>query len=207
MHNKDFLEKEYTIKPTLHWFEEPIEVTYLDDTFSRYITPKPYITSNRIKNIAEIKEESNVKIDKIKTSRPDEYVLICRNKKDLELEKILTTLSAMKNQLVYETLHYVPYSVPEIQCKMTPQVKSNLITVGKKLRMYGKRIPIIPNFDEYGNRLPDQIEILEGKGIEIIIVDPKEYKELYLEIKVTKKLSSCSDPDWWKELSDDWLPS
>lgn len=132
-------------------------------------------------------EELKVKIDKIQSSREGEHIMTCQNKDDLKQENILVTISAVKGKLMFEI---APIHVKEIICSMTPQVRANLVAAGKRLRMYGKKAPIIPSFDEYGNRLPDQIEIGDSKGITVNIVDPKEYGELYFELKAMEFPSS-----------------
>ena len=53
----------------------------------------------------------------------------------------------------------------------------------KKLKMYGKKRPIIARFDEYGNRLPDEIDLGTSQGITLKIVDPEKYGIFYFELK------------------------
>ena len=126
------------------------------------------------------KEEARVKMISHKSIDGHEHVVLCNEVRDLLPEKVLTTVSAAKGRLMFEI---APIHIKEIQCKMTPHVKNNIIEASKKLKMYGKKSPIIPSFDEYGNRLPDQIEIGDNKGIIIKIVDSKEYGDLYFELK------------------------
>lgn len=116
------------------------------------------------------KEEAEVNI--ISRDYPGgEHAVICDTVLDLLPEKILTTISAVKGKLMFTI---APVHIKEIQCKMTPDVRNNIIEASKKLKMYGKKSPIIPSFDEYGNRLPDQIEIGGSKGITVQIIDPQD---------------------------------
>ena len=50
---------------------------------------------------------------------------------------------------------------------MTPETKQHIILAGKRLAMFGKKKPIIANFDEFGRRLPDVLNVIEG--VKIII--------------------------------------
>ena len=125
-------------------------------------------------------EEGKVNVISKKSADKHEHIVCCEDMIDLSVERVLTTLSAVKGRLMYEI---APIHIKEIQCKMTPLVKSHIITASKKLRMYGKTSPIVPSFDEYGNRLPDQIEIGDSRGITIQIVDPKSHGEVYFELK------------------------
>lgn len=149
-------------------------------------------------------EEEKVKVDKIVSSHEEEHIMACQNKDDLIPENILVTMSAVKGKLMFEI---APIHIKEIICCMTPQVKTNLITAGKRLRMYGKKAPIIPSFDEYGNRLPDQIEIGNSNGIIVNIVDPKDYGEWYFELKAVELPNvdyKLYDTDTW--IKDDEFP-
>lgn len=104
----------------------------------------------------------------------------CDFTEDLQPDKILKNLSIMKSELYMEL---VPARVGSVECCMTPAVKRNLITAGRRLAMYGKKPPIIARFDEYGRRLPDQINLETLQGVTIKIVDPDLYGELYLSFK------------------------
>lgn len=128
-------------------------------------------------------EELKVNVISRKSEKDNEYIVFCRDILDLSTERILTTLSATKGRLMFDI---APVHVKEVECKMTPSVKKNIIEASKKLKMYGKKTPIIPSFDEYGNRLPDQLEIGDDRGITVKIVDPEEYGECYLELKATE---------------------
>ena len=125
-------------------------------------------------------EEAKVNIVSKKSTNKNEHIVFCKDSSDLSVERILITLSAAKGKLM---LDIVPIHIKEIQCKMTPIVKKHIIEASKKLKMYGKKSPIIPSFDEYGNRLPDQIEIGDSKGIIVKIVEPEEYGDTYFELK------------------------
>ena len=141
------------------------------------------------------KEEAGVKMISRKSIDRQEHIVLCNEVLDLLPEKVLTTLSAIKGRLMFEI---APIHIKEIQCKMTPHVKNNIIEASKRLKMYGKKSPIIPSFDEYGNRLPDQIEIGDSKGIIIKIVDSKEYGDLYFELKAIEFSTANYSPTDWK---------
>lgn len=108
------------------------------------------------------------------------FAVNCKNPRDFELDKILKNLSIMKSRLMMECM---PVHLRNIECKMTPQVKDNLIKAYKKCNMYGKSLPFVARFDEYGNRLSDQINIETLEGMTIQIVDPEHYGEFYLEFQ------------------------
>lgn len=128
-----------------------------------------------------LKEEiGNVKIDEIKSSNPSEHIFACQNKEDLSIDNILTTLSAVKGRLMFDI---APVHVKEIICSVTPKVRDNILKASKKLKMYGKEMPIVACFDEYGKRLDDKIEIGAVSGITLKVIDPEEYGELYYELK------------------------
>lgn len=128
-----------------------------------------------------LKEEiGNVKIDEIKSSNPSEHIFACQNKEDLSIDNILTTLSAVKCRLMFDV---APIHVKEIICSVTPKVRDNILKASKKLKMYGKRMPIVACFDEYGKRLDDKIEIGAVSGITLKVVDPDVYREYYYELK------------------------
>lgn len=84
----------------------------------------------------------------------------------------------MKGRLQIEC---VPIRVDHIECKMTPAVKENIIKAYRRIGMYGKKTPFVARFDEYGNRLPDEVKIDTLRGVTLKIVDPEEYEPLYLE--------------------------
>ena len=108
------------------------------------------------------------------------FAVNCNNPRDFELDRILKNLSIMKSRLMMECM---PVHLRNIECKMTPQVKDNLIKAYKKCNMYGKSLPFVARFDEYGNRLSDQIDIETLEGMTIQIVDPEHYGEFYLEFQ------------------------
>lgn len=144
--------------------------------------------------------EEETKVELSAEDFKNEYVVCCRNTPDLLSEHILTTLSAAKGKLMFEV---APIHIKEITCKMTPEVKKNIINASKRLKMYGKKSPIIPSFDEYGNRLPDQIEIGDNRGIIVQIVNPEEYGMLYFELTAIKIPDMYYNPTW---SGVDWAP-
>lgn len=122
-------------------------------------------------------EEAKVKVNLEKFK--GKYVCCVRETLDLLPERILITLSAVKGRLMMEV---APIHIKEFQCSMTPAVRKNIIQASKRAKMYGKKMPIIARFDEYGNELPEQIEINDAPGVNIRILDPADYGELYFEM-------------------------
>ena len=111
----------------------------------------------------------------------EEHILCCEDTENLNTRNVLITLQDMKDQLIYET---VDKDIKEIYCKMTPQVRRNIIEADKRLKSYGKNIPEEMCFDEYGNILPTELKATNGKGIILEIVQPEVYGDFYLELKV-----------------------
>ena len=117
----------------------------------------------------------------------EQIAVTCKDEKDLQQNTILKCLFVMKTKLM---LKCAPFHVKNIECKMTPAVKQNIIMAYKKLEMYGKKSPFIARFDEYGKRLPDEIRIDTMKGMDIKIVDPESYGNFYIEFNGIIKKSS-----------------
>lgn len=191
----------YTMEP------ETMEVTSIGDPFRRYIQDpfttgasmtytdstgearsiyyppthlEPYSTTldyeDFMKKIGK-EEEAKVKVNV--ENFKGKYVCCVKNTPDLLPERILVTLSAIKGRLMMEV---APIHIKEFQCSMTPAVRKNIIQASKRARMYGKKMPIIARFDEYGRPLPEQIEINDSPGVNLRILDPADYGELYLEL-------------------------
>ena len=112
-----------------------------------------------------------------------QHVVRCTDVQDLLVDRILKTLSAMKGKLM---LDVAPVHIQKIECSMTPIIRKNIVTASKKLKMYGKMCPIIARFDDYGNRLPDEIDLGVANGVILKIVDPESYGEFYLEMRATE---------------------
>lgn len=127
-------------------------------------------------------DKHKVSVSKKETYVEDERAVVCDEPKDLSIEHVLTTLSVVKGRLMMEVL---PNHVKKLECSITPAVKQNIITASKKLKMYGKEMPIIPHFDEWGTRLPDEISIGDHSGITLKIVDPEDFGKFYYELKAT----------------------
>ena len=105
------------------------------------------------------------------------YAVSCSHEPDLSQERILKSISVMKAKLMMQC---APVRLLNIECRMTPAVKQNIIMAYKKLQMYGKKTPFVARFDEYGRRLPDEVKIDTLRGMTIKIVDPVEYGHCYL---------------------------
>lgn len=128
----------------------------------------------------ESEEYKDVDIYRKQSHHSGEHIVACSNEKDLAQENILKTLSAIKGKLM---LDIAPIHVQKIECSMTPLVRRTIIDASKRLKMYGKKRPIVARFDEFGNRLPDEIDLGTAQGITLKIIDPEYYGPLYLELK------------------------
>lgn len=124
--------------------------------------------------------EMNMFMEELVKEMGRRYAVNCKNPEDFTVDRILKNISVMKSKLM---LSGVPVQIQNIECKMTPKVKENLITAWRKVNMFGKKVPIVARFDEYGNRLEDKIRIETLEGMRIEIVDPKHYGEYYLSFE------------------------
>lgn len=159
-----------------------IETTTLGDTSRTWCANKgpkweDYVDLRRY---FESEEESKVNVVRKKSYNKGEHIVACCDEKDLAIENILKTLSAIKGKLMIDI---APIHIKTIECSITPQVRQNIVAASKKLKMYGKKRPIIARFDEYGNRLPDEIDIGTAQGITLKIIDPDKYGKYYIELK------------------------
>lgn len=153
---------------------ETRQVYYPSEHWDPYSTTLSY--EDFMKKI-EKEEESKVQV-KVENFK-GKYVCCVKDTPNLLPEKVLVTLSAVKGRLMMEI---APTRIKEFQCSMTPAVRKNIIQASKRNRMYGKKMPIIARFDEYGRPLPEQIEINDSPGVNLRILDPADYGELYLEL-------------------------
>ena len=167
--------------PPKHW--EPYSTTIGYEDFMRQLGKE---------------EEAKVKVNV--ENFKGKHVCCVRETLDLLPERILITLSAVKGRLMMEV---APIHIKEFQCSMTPAVRKNIIQASKRNRMYGKKMPIIARFDEYGNQLPEQIEINDAPGVNIRILDPADYGELYFEMVAIEFPSS----DYTITRDASWLSS
>ena len=120
------------------------------------------------------------------------YAVACHNYEDLLEKNILKCISIMKAKLMMECM---PYHVKNIQCRMSPMVKNNIIMAYRKLSMYGKKTPFVARFDEYGRRLEDEIKIDTMRGMDIKIVDPDVYGQNYLVFETYINKAPLSDDE------------
>ena len=81
--------------------------------------------------------------------------------------------------------------------KKALEIRKNIINASKKLKMYGKDMPIIARFDEYGNELPSEIRLCGESGITLVILDPEVNGKLYLEL-VAKEFPSEDYKQIWQ---------
>ena len=143
-------------------------------------TMEAYDWDKIMKTVTDEIPKMNMYKEEVPQHMGKRFAVNCKNPRDFELDKILKNLSIMKSRLMMECM---PVHLRNIECKMTPQVKDNLIKAYKKCNMYGKSLPFVARFDEYGNRLSDQINIETLEGMTIQIVDPERYGEFYLEFQ------------------------
>lgn len=143
-------------------------------------TMEAYDWDKIMKTVTDEIPKMNMYKEEVPQHMGKRFAVNCKNPRDFELDKILKNLSIMKSRLMMECM---PVHLRNIECKMTPQVKDNLIKAYKKCNMYGKSLPFVARFDEYGNRLSDQINIETLEGMTIQIVDPEHYGEFYLEFQ------------------------
>lgn len=166
-----------------------LEVTYTgSDGSSRVYRREPFrsIPVSYEDVLKATGREEELKVDIHSEEANGNHIVYCENEKDLSSGNILLTLSALKGKLMYDTM---PIHIQSLECKMTPAVKQQLVEASKRLRRYGKKSPIIPSFDEYGKRLPDEIEIGDHQGIKISIIDPMASNYLHLEL-IAKEFDS-----------------
>lgn len=157
---------------------ETRQVYYSSEHWDPYSTTLSY--EDFMKKIGKEEEAKvQVKVENFK----GKYVCCVKDTLNLLPEKVLVTLSAVKGRLMMEI---APTRIKEFQCSMTPAVRKNIIQASKRNRMYGKKMPIIARFDEYGRPLPEQIKINDSPGVNLRILDPADYGELYLELVAIK---------------------
>lgn len=111
----------------------------------------------------------------------DEYLTVyCDNEKDLEQDRVLKTISIMKSNMMFKC---APYKLDRIECRMTPSVRRNIMQACRRLKRYGKKIPFVACFDEYGRRIEDTVTLDTLRGVLVKIVDPDSHGELFLEFE------------------------
>ena len=159
--------KNYKFNPDINAFDIDMDMPYIDEN------GVPITDGYSKEDIPEMKIEEH----REDNSDNRRYAVACHNYNDLSQERILKTLSIMKSKLMMECM---PVHVKSIECKMSPMVKTNIINAYRKVSMYGKKTPFVARFDEYGRRLPDEIQIDTIRGVDLKIVDPDVYGENYL---------------------------
>lgn len=137
-------------------------------------------------NIYADEYEYKERVDTKMIEQNGKYKLVCKNAQDLSTDKVLKSLHLMQAELVDKCSNI---DVNNIVCYMTPTVKENIVCASKKLKMFGKKRPIVARFDEFFNRLPDTISLDVAEGIELNIVDPQEaeYDMYYLALQAIEK--------------------
>jgi hypothetical protein len=162
---------------------------------STTISPYKWVYTD-FKSPEEIEKEvvGNVSIRSVDTSTKGLHIMCCEDERDLAEEWVLKTLSAIKGKMM---LDVAPVHIQKLECRMTPLVRKNIINASKKLKMYGKDMPIIARFDEYGNELPSEIRLCGESGITLVILDPEVNGKLYLEL-VAKEFPSEDYKQIWQ---------
>lgn len=173
-------------------------VIFTGDTYQpRTFNPYTWTDWSAVKTQMEISEEDvpEMKIDEFRDDKTDnrKYAVACSCDSDLSQEHVLKSISIMKSKLM---LRCAPYRVMNIECKMTPTVKDNMIKAYRKLNMFGKKTPFVASFDEYGRRLPDDIKIDTIRGMDIKIVDPEYYGISYLVFEAVVPEKYIKDPSY-----------
>lgn len=143
-------------------------------------TMEAYDWDKIMKTVTDEIPKMNMYKEEVPQHMGKRFAVNCNNPRDFELDRILKNLSIMKSKLMLEC---VPVHLRNIECKMTPQVKDNLVKAYKKCNMYGKSLPFVARYDDYGNRLSDHVNIETLEGMTIQIVDPERYGEFYLEFQ------------------------
>lgn len=181
---------------------------------STTISPYKWVYTD-FKSPEEIEKEvvGNVSIRSVDTSTKGLHIICCEDERDLAEEWVLKTLSAIKGKMM---LDVAPVHIQQLECRMTPLVRKNIINASKKLKMYGKDMPIIARFDEYGNELPSEIRLCGESGITLVILDPEVNGKLYLELVArefpsvdytpkTNQITWVEDPSIFEEFTE--IPS
>lgn len=151
----------------------PIHTSGVTWSMSDLECGEPYYSGEEVSDM-------NIEIAERRSPVSNEVIVVCKDRDDLEQDRILKCLSVMKAKLM---LKCMPIHVKNIECKMTPIVKENIIKAYKKLQMYGKKAPFIARFDEYGRQLSDEIRIDTMKGMDIKIINPEDYGIFYIEFR------------------------
>lgn len=190
---------------------EPYHITLSTGDYSGSTVYRPSVTAKDFVNglTADImhseilkslgrKEEAEVKVN-MKQPCKGKHVAYIDDAQFLTQDKILTTLSAIKGRLMLET---APIHIKELQCSMTPETRKNIVAASRRLRMYGKKMPIVARFDEWGNQLPDTIDFGDSfDGVTLKIVDPTEKGDLYLELTAIEFDNPMYDP----KMKPEWV--
>lgn len=183
------MENEFESAKLFDWYEtttcdSPLYTrTWTKPSLSDYSSIYPRVRAEAMwmednRAVCDIPPDIKILREELKDIMGTDYRVVCKNDIDFDPKRILKNLSIMKSNLM---LACAPIAVKNIDCKMTPKVKENLIMAYKRNKSFGKELPIVPRFDEFMNRLPDQININTLKGMNIQIVDPDIFGEYYLE--------------------------
>lgn len=122
--------------------------------------------------------------------------LYCEDISHLSYTTALNTLLTMKSILT-TNINMNHIKVQKINCYVTPEVIDNIITNSKRLKMYGKKLPIKVCYDEFFNKLPNIVDLYPSVSVTIIIENDLHYRQLALECV----LDDCND-----YINDEELP-
>lgn len=169
----DFRPQPYTISTNDGW------VRTIHHTAPPYVTYGDRMFYEKMLEL-ERKEDEKIVSEHIEDpiSSHKKHSVCCHDREVLRQENILKLLSKMKGRLQIECM---PVRVDHIECLMSPIVKENIIQAYRRVSMYGKKTPFVARFDEYGNRLPDEVKIDTLQGVTLKIVDPEIYGEYFLQ--------------------------
>lgn len=160
---------------------------------SGYYNPYRYSYEGAITAEWELSlEEPDIRLEEYRVEKTNALARrsVCDKDKDLNPDRIFKTISIMKSKLMVAC---APYHVDHIKCKMTPTVKNNLIKAYRKLNMFGKKTPFVARFDEYGRRLPDDVQIDTLRGMDIELVNPADYGEFYISFEAVESSYIIAD--------------
>ena len=115
----------------------------------------------------------------------DTYVISCKDAEALSPYTILKSVNLIKARMEERCSSYI---VESVECEMTPKIRENISMAYKRAKSFGKENRIlIARFDEFGNRLPDEMNLGIGPRlfhVSVNIVEPENEKEYYFCMKV-----------------------
>lgn len=114
----------------------------------------------------------------------DTYVISCKDAEALSPYTILKSVNLIKARMEERCSSYI---VESVECEMTPKIRENISMAYKRAKSFGKENRIlIARFDEFGNRLPDEMNLGIGPRlfhVSVNITEPKNEEEYYFCMK------------------------